>query len=160
MHGEAEQGTELVLTLIEPGRLRGVLLEDGKPPLPGKFTVALMRRRSGGPRGPLEGVPQMITAGLDGVFEVTNLQPGNYWVGAVQSLDALRSPGASFEIAQAMFIDSSVPDQRVDVASGKVAEVRLEVGKKPLEGPTAMLSGTVMVNGRAGRPTDAASARP
>ncbi len=149
VHGEVARGEEVVLTMLQPGGLRGVLLEDGKPPLPGKFTVALMRRRSGGPRGPLEGVPQMISAGLDGVFEVTNLQPGNYWVGAVNSLDTLRSPGSTFELAQAMFIDSSVPDERGEVAAGAVAEVRLEVGKKPLEGPTAQLSGTVLVNGRA-----------
>lgn len=148
VHGEVERDQEVVLTLVEPGTLRGVLSENGKAPLPGKFTVALMRRRSGGPRGPLEGVPQMITAGLDGTFEVRNLQPGEYWVGAVKSLDTLRSPGAIFEIAQAMYIDSNVPDERVEVVSGATAEVRLEVGDKPLEGPTANLTGSVTVNGR------------
>jgi hypothetical protein len=149
VHGEAEQGEELVLMMLEPGSLRGMLVEGGKPPLPGKFTVALMRRRGGGPRGPLESVPQMITAGLDGAFEVNNLQPGAYWVGAVNSLDTLRSPGSTFGFAQSMFIDSDVPDERFEVASGQVAEVRLEVGEAPLEGPTAQLTGSVMVNGRA-----------
>jgi len=147
-HAEVEENAEAVMTMFEPGTLRGVLSENGKPPLPGKFTVALMRRRGDGPRGPLEGVPQMITAGLDGTFVVRNLQPGRYWCAAVKSLDTLRSPGAIFEIAQAMYIDSNVPDERVEVVSGQVAEVRLEVGEKPLEGPTAQLTGSVTVNGR------------
>lgn len=148
VHGEVEKNQEVVLTMIEPGTLRGVLSENGKAPLPGKFTVALMRRRGDGPRGPLEGVPQMVTAGLDGTFEVRNLQPGQYWVAAIKSLDTLRSPGSIFEIAQSMYIDSNVPDERVAVVSGQTAEVRLEVGDKPLEGPTANLTGSVTVNGR------------
>jgi hypothetical protein len=149
VHGEAKQEEELVLVLVAPGTLRGVLSENGKPPLPGKFSVAVLHRRSGGPRGPMESVPQMVTAGLDGTFELRNLQPGRYWVAALNSLETLRSPGSTFELAQSMFIESNMPSERVEVLSGQTAEVRLEVGKKPLEGPTAQLSGTVMVNGRA-----------
>ena len=149
VHGEAEQDEELVMTLVPPGALRGVLSENGQPPLPGKFSVAVLHRRSGGPRGPLESVPQMVTAGLDGTFELRNLQPGRYYVAALNSLDTLRSPGSTFEIAQSMFIDANMPSERVEITSGQTAEVRLEVGKKPLEGPTAQLTGSVMVNGRA-----------
>ena len=148
VHGEAKEQQELLLTMIQPGALRGVLSENGEPPLPGKFSVAIVRGRSGGPRGPLEGVPQLVTAGLDGVFVVRNLQPGRYWVAAVSSLDTLRSPGATFEIAQSMFIDSKMPSERVEITSGQDAEVRLEVGDKPLEGPTAQLTGSVTINGR------------
>ena len=57
VHGEAEQGAELLMTMIRPGTLRGALSENGKPPLPGKFSVAVMHRRSRGPREPLESVP-------------------------------------------------------------------------------------------------------
>ena len=148
VHGEAEQDQELVLTMVPPGTLRGVLSENGKPPLPGKFSVAILQRRSG-PRGPMENVPQMVTAGLDGTFEVNNLQPGRYYVAAISSLDTLRSPGSMFDIAQSMFIGSNMPSERVELASGQTVDVRLEVGKEPLEGPTANLTGTVMVNGRA-----------
>jgi hypothetical protein len=150
VHGEAEQGAELLMTMIRPGTLRGFLSENGKPPLPGKFSVAVMHRRSSGPRGPLESVPQMITAGLDGTFVVSNLQPGRYWVAAFSSVETLRSPGSMFEIAQAMFIDSKMPSETVEIVSGQDAEVRLEVGDKPLEGPTAQLMGSVTVNGRLG----------
>ena len=55
-----------------------------------------------------------------------------------------------FEIAQAMFIDSKMPSETVEIVSGQRAEVRLEVGDKPLEGPTAQLMGSVTVNGRSG----------
>lgn len=148
VHGETKPDEELVLRLLEPGSLHGVLSENGQPPLPGKFTVAVMWRRNGGARGPMENTPQLITAGLDGSFTVGSLQPGNYGVTALSSLDTLRSPGAIFEIAQSMFVSSNMQNERVDVVSGQVAEVRLEVGKKPLEGPTAQLTGSVMVDGR------------
>lgn len=148
VHGETKPDEELVLRLVAPGSLHGVLSENGQPPLPGKFTVAVMWRRNGGARGPLENTPQLITAGLDGSFTVGSLQPGSYGVTALSSLDTLRSPGAIFDIAQSMFGNSSMKNERVDVVSGQVAEVRLEVGKKPLEGPTAQLTGSVMVDGR------------
>lgn len=148
VHGETKQDEELVLRLVAPGSLHGVLSENGQPPLPGKFTVAVMWRRNGGARGPLENTPQLITAGLDGSFTVGSLQPGSYGVTALSSLDTLRSPGAIFDIAQSMFVSSNMQNERVDVVSGQVAEVRLEVGKKPLEGPTAQLTGSVMVDGR------------
>ena len=148
VHGETKPDEELVLRMFEPGSLRGVLSENGKPPLPGKFTVAVMWRRNGGVRGPLENTPQLITAGLDGTFTVGSLQPGQYMVTAMNSLDTLRSPGGIFNIAQAMFVDSNFRSERTDVVSGQVADVRLEVGKKPVEGPTAQLTGSVMINGR------------
>jgi len=148
VHGEVKPDQELVLQMLAPGTLRGVLSENGKPPLPGKFTVAVMWRRNGGPRGPLENTPQLVTAGLDGTFEVAGLQPGNYGVMAMSSLDTLRSPGSIFGLAQSMYVNSNFPSNRVDIESGQIAEVRLEVGKKPIDGPTAQLSGTVMVNGR------------
>tara|TARA_R110002072_G_scaffold264409_1_gene423119 strand:- start:23033 stop:26053 length:3021 start_codon:yes stop_codon:yes gene_type:complete len=149
VHGETKPDEELVLRLVAPGSLHGVLSENGKPPLPGKFTVAVMWRRNGGARGPLENTPQLITAGLDGSFTVGSLQPGQYSVTALSSLDTLRSPGAIFGIAQSMSLNSSsMSNERVDVLSGQVAEVRLEVGKKPIEGPTAQLTGSVVVNGR------------
>jgi hypothetical protein len=148
VHGETKQDEELVLRLVAPGSLHGVLSENGQPPLPGKFTVAVMWRRNGGARGPLENTPQLITAGLDGSFTVGSLQPGNYGVTALSSLDMVRSPGSIFDIAQSMFVNSNMKNERVDVVSGQIAEVRLEVGKRPLEGPTAQLTGSVMVDGR------------
>ncbi|HEB54282.1 MAG TPA: hypothetical protein ENI87_13600, partial [bacterium] len=149
VNGEVKKDEELVLHMQAPGTLRGELSENGKPPLPGKFTVAVLRQRNGGPRGPLESVPQLVTATGDGRFEVARLQPGSYSVAAVTSLDILRSPGAMFALGKAMYATTNVPVEHVDVASGEVSLVRIEVGEQPLEGPTATLHGTVMVNGRA-----------
>jgi len=151
VHGKAEKDKELVLTLQPPGTLRGVLVEDGKAPDPGKFTVAVILRRGDGPRGPLEQVPSLLTAGLDGTFEVSALQPGNYMVMAVKSLDALRSPGGMIAFGQAMFINRHMPSERVDIASGQVTELTLQVGEKPIEGPTAQLTGSVTIDGRAAK---------
>jgi hypothetical protein len=148
VHGETKPNEELVLRLVEPGAIHGVLSENGEPPLPGKFTVAVMFRRSGGVRGPLETTPQMVTAGLDGKFTVTSLQPGSYYVTAMNSLDSIRSPGSIMDMATSMFVNPNFENERITVASGQAAEVRLEVGKEPLEGPTAQVAGTVMINGR------------
>ncbi|MEZ6036764.1 MAG: carboxypeptidase regulatory-like domain-containing protein [Planctomycetota bacterium] len=149
VHGEVKVGESVTLRMQTPGSLRGLLLENGRPPEAGKFTVAVMWRRGDGPRGPLEQMPQMVTAGADGVFVVNALQPGNYWLGAVDSLEAMRSPGGVMDFAQTMFMSSrNRGNERVDVVSGLVSEVQLEVGEKPIEGPTAQLTGTVTVDGR------------
>lgn len=150
VHGEAKPGEELVLRLSPPGALHGQLVENGKPPLPGKYSIGVMWRRSGGARGPLDQVPSIVSAGVDGGFTVRALQPGKYNVVAIQSLDALRSPGSVFTFAQDMFIGSNTPSEEVEVVSGQTAEVTLEVGEKPLEGPTAQLTGSVTVDGRLG----------
>jgi len=155
VHGEAKPNQELVLRLLEPGELHGVLSENGKPPLPGKFTVAITHRRGDGPRGALENTPQLVTAGVDGTFKVTALQPGSYRVNTINSLDAIRSPGSVMGMVESAFVfdvgfgGSSRDRGRVQVESGQAATITLEVGKQPIEGPTARLTGTVMVNGRA-----------
>ena len=47
-----------------------------------------------------------------------------------------------------MFINSNMANEQVAVVSGQTAQVVLEVGNKPLEGPTAQLAGSVLVDGR------------
>ena len=149
VHGEVTVEEPLTLRMQAPGSLRGLLQENGKAPEAGKFTVGVMWRRGDGPRGPLEQVPMMVTAGDDGVFVVNALQPGNYWLGAMDSLEAMRSPGGVMDFMQSMWMSSrNRGNERVDVVSGQVAEARLEVGDKPIEGPTAQLTGSVTVDGR------------
>lgn len=151
VHGQGKLGQELVLQMQPPGSLKGVLLENGKPPEPGKFTVSLERRRSGQePRGPLETVPTLATAAHDGTFAVTALQPGLYRAEPIKALDTLRSPGGLFAMAQDMFMFRDMQHQEVQVVSGQTAEIILEAGEKPIEGPTATLGGTLTVDGRVG----------
>lgn len=148
VHGEAKLGQDLVLVMQPPGSLRGVLTENGKPPEAAKFSVTVEYRRGDGPRGPMEQVPLLLTPGLDGSFSAAALQPGRYRVGVIKSLDALRSPGGVFALAQEMFLARDLPSETIEVRSGEVVDLALEAGQKPIDGPTAHLFGSVMVDGR------------
>jgi len=149
VHGEAKLGQELVLYMEPPGSLRGVLTENGRPPELGKFTVVVMQEGGDGPRGPIEQVPTLVTARPDGSFGVTALQPGNYRVAVIKSLDALRSPGSLMMLTQYYSMGSSdLPSAAAAVHAGQTAEVRLDAGEKPIEGPTAHLFGTVPIDGK------------
>jgi len=148
VHGEAKLGEELVLRMQPPGSLRGLLTENGKPPEPGKFTVAIEHQRGNGPRGPVEEVPMLVTPGLDGSFAVAALQPGTYEVHVIKALDALRSPGGFMAFAQDMSFSSDLPSEKVEVAMGQATEVRIDAGQKPIDGPTAHLFGNVTIDGK------------
>jgi hypothetical protein len=150
VHGEAKLGVELELRMHPPGSLRGVVTENGKPPQLGKFTISVEYRRGDGPRGPIETVPLLLTPDLDGAFASAALQPGQYSVQAIPALDALRSPGGIFSLVQDAYLSRDLPREQVQVASGGTTEVRLEAGTKPIEGPTARLAGSVLVDGRVG----------
>ncbi|MCR9244533.1 MAG: carboxypeptidase-like regulatory domain-containing protein [bacterium] len=149
VHGEAILGEELLLRLLPPGSIEGLLTENGAPPEAGKYTVICEWRRNDGPRGPLEEIPRMITAGVDGKFRVAALQPGNYRLMTIPSLDALNSPGGMMTMfMSARMMGGNDNRVSVDVVSGQTATVQLDTGEKPIEGPTAHLFGSVMVDGR------------
>lgn len=151
VHGEVKVSEEVVLRFQQPGSLQGVVTENGKPPEAGKYTIAITRRRTGDePRGPMETTPMLVTPGLDGAFTVKVLQPGSYAVSAVKALDALRSPGGIVGMMQDMYMMRNLPEETVQVSSGQAAQVRLETGEKPIEGPTARLSGSITVDGKVG----------
>jgi hypothetical protein len=148
VHGEVKSGQELVLHMQQPGALHGVVNENGKPAELGKFTVVVESRRGDGPRGPLEQTPTLLTPGPDGSFAARALQPGSYRVSVIKAIDALHSPGGVFAIAQEMFMARDLPRETVEVQSGQTAEVQLEAGEKPIDGPTAHLFGTLTVDGK------------
>jgi hypothetical protein len=150
VHGEAKLNVTLELRMQPPGSLTGLLTENGKPPQPGKFTIAVDRRNGDGPRGPIETVPMLLTPGLDGTFAAGVLQPGQYDVQAIAALDALRSPGGIFAMAQEMYLARDLPREHVQLPPGGNVDVRLEAGQKPIEGPTARLAGSVAVDGKVG----------
>jgi hypothetical protein len=150
VHGQVKFGEELVLHMQQPGALHGVVSEGGKPAEVGKFTVAVEYRRGDGPRGPLESTPTLLTPGPDGSFAAHALQPGSYRVSVIKALDALHSPGGVFAIAQEMFMSRDLPRETVEVQSGQTAEVQLEAGQKPIDGPTAHLFGTLTIDGKLG----------
>ncbi|MEO6597897.1 MAG: carboxypeptidase-like regulatory domain-containing protein [Planctomycetota bacterium] len=150
VHGEAKLDEQLVLRMQLPGSLHGVITENGRPPEFGKFSLAIERRRGDEPRGPLEQVPMIVSPGLDGTFAVAALQPGKYRITSFKAIDSLRSPGGVMTMAQSMYMMSGGSSQNVevDVLSGQTAEAQLEVGEKPIEGPTAQVQGSVTVDGR------------
>ncbi|MCA8951099.1 MAG: carboxypeptidase regulatory-like domain-containing protein [Planctomycetes bacterium] len=150
VHGEATLEQELVLRLVPPGSIEGVLSENGAPPEAGKFTVTVEWRRNDGPRGPLEVIPRLVSAGADGTFRVAALQPGSYRLSSLDSLEAVRSPGSMFLMMTSARMGGEFNRERqtIEVVSGQATQVRLEVGEKPIEGPTAHLFGSVMVDGR------------
>jgi len=150
VHGSVKLGESLTLRMLPPGALTGIVRENGKPPEPGKFTLALERRGGGEARGPLDSVPPLVTPGLDGTFAVQALQPGEYSVQAIKALDGLRSPGGVFGFAQEMMIANNLPRAQAQVRSGETAQVVLEAGEKPIDGPTAQLAGTLTIDGRLG----------
>ncbi|HEX6813429.1 MAG TPA: hypothetical protein VF384_17555 [Planctomycetota bacterium] len=149
VHGEAKLGEELVLRMEAPGSLRGVLTENGRPPELGKFTLFVAQEDGDGPRGPIEMPPALVTPRPDGSFGVKALQPGEYRVGVIGSLDTLRSPGSlSGLFTQYYSGGDDMPSSLVTVHAAATAEVRLDAGVKPIEGPAAHLFGTVTIDGR------------
>jgi protocatechuate 3,4-dioxygenase beta subunit len=147
-HGTVEKNATATLRMQSPGTLRGVLRENGAAPTPGKFTITLEKR--GGDRGATEQVPVLLTPGLDGTFASKALQPGEWRVSAIPALDALRSPGGIMGMAQTAFLARDLPNATVTVQVGQTAEVALDAGEKPIDGPTASLAGSLTVDGRLG----------
>lgn len=150
VHGEVKLGQELLLRMQPPGALQGVVREDGKPPAPGKYSIAVVRQRGNDARGPLEQVPTLLTPDLEGRFAVKALQPGSYELSPIKALDALRSPGGIMAFAQDAMLMRDRREQDVQVVAGQVAEVVVEAGAKPIDGPTARLTGSVTIDGRLG----------
>lgn len=150
VNGEAKLNEELVLRMQRPGSLRGTLLENGKPPTPGKYTVGLYRMRRDEPNGPLEQMPRLATPAPDGTFTIAALQPGTWDVMSINAIDGLRSPGGLIEFAKDMRFFNDSHHERVTVVAGQEATVTLDAGEKPIEGPTGTLAGTVTIDGRLG----------
>lgn len=145
--GEAKPGEELVLVLGAPGLLDGKLLEGGRPALPGKFSVTLMRRPGDGRNDMGFAMPQLLTADAEGAFRAT-LQSGNYELVVVESLEAIRSPGGFMGFFESMWMKRSEQRTEFEITAGQTTRVQIEAGAKPIEGPVARLTGTVFLNGQ------------
>ncbi|MCA8976413.1 MAG: carboxypeptidase regulatory-like domain-containing protein [Planctomycetes bacterium] len=151
VHGEARLGEVLVLQMQPPGSLEGVLTDSGTTPEPGRWTIIVEWRRNGGTRGPFSAVPRMVTPDAEGRFRVASLQPGQYRLQAVDALAAMRSPGGMVQMFMSQrMMGGNRQRETVDVVSGQTAQVRLDSGEKPIEGPTAHLYGRLTIDGRLG----------
>lgn len=141
---------ELVLQMQVPGWIEGTLTERGRAPDPGKYSISAEWRPT--VRGALEMVPKLIAPGLDGRFTLRALQPGRYRLMALNSLDALTSPGGVMNFAQGMFMGGgNFQSESVEVVSGQGSQVRLSIGDEEYTGPTGRVFGSVTIDGRLGR---------
>lgn len=152
--GKAELPAEEVrLVMKAPGVLRGVLTEDGEIPELGKYMVLVMRPGGGDDDG---SIPRLAAPDPRGMFEVVGLQPGSYRLMGIQSIRAIRSLGSVFAMAQqSMFFGGGGrggSTDRVEVRSHVVTETQVDVrtGHEPIDGPSAQVRGTVLINGRPG----------
>lgn len=151
VHGETDGSTELVLQLIQPGSIQGVLTENGRAPAGGRFSVLVLPRENKGVPGPVTEMLQIVAVDREGKFTASGLQPGLYFISVGDTLDVVRSPGSSMKYLETMFLNERRGDGHAWVASGEVAEVDLDVAVQPVEGPTAQVFGSVLVNGRAAK---------
>ncbi|MHC5065371.1 MAG: carboxypeptidase regulatory-like domain-containing protein [Planctomycetota bacterium] len=143
----------IVLTMANPGSIYGVLTEKGQPPLPGKWTLVAEYRGGGRQQGgAMPDMPSLAVADLEGKFEFTGLKPGNYRVEVINSLDSLRSPGAFQRMIMEMMMNSQTDSSaEVVVYAGRASRVELDAAEEEIEtGPTGMLHGNVLVDGRLG----------
>jgi protocatechuate 3,4-dioxygenase beta subunit len=145
---EVAQAAEVVeIVLAEPGALRGVLTENGKPPLPGKWFVAIA------PSGRDSGatMPRLVVPDLEGKFAAAGLEPRSYHVQPVQSLRAIQSPGTLMKLAMEAWMQEEASSQDVTITAGQTADVALDTGREQvLEGETGTLSGTLLIDGAPG----------
>ena len=147
VHADANiPGPEVHLIFDEPGSIVGVLTEKGQVPDPAKWTLVAQRS---GQRGAMPEMPKMTMAGAEGAFEMTGLQPGEYRIEVIESLQKFSTPGS---FMQSMVMGgrlAGMQQQTYIVASGQTTHVSLDTEKGPtvVDGPSGRISGTMMVNG-------------
>jgi len=155
-YGVAMQQTPLpptgpvVIHFAEPGAIEGEVTEDGKPPELGKYMV-VANRQWNERHGPMSGMPAMTVLSPDGTFALRGLQPGGWRVEVVNSVQAMNSFGSMAETMLAMRVSGELPEEEVELAAGKTMHVRLETNQpRVVDGPSANVSGTVIIDGRPG----------
>ena len=141
----------IVFTMLEPGVITGQLLDDGKAPKPGKWSITIEKHWRD-ERGAMPTMPRMVLPDLEGNFRINGVAPGTYRVNGIPSFAAIGSPGGVMKLATGAFRETGT--EEVTVTSGNVSHVQLDAsGKRKVTGPSARISGTVMINGRAGTGT-------
>ncbi|MBI5853188.1 MAG: carboxypeptidase regulatory-like domain-containing protein [Planctomycetes bacterium] len=137
----------VVLRFGEPASIMGTVSEGGSPPARGKYMVYAIDWR-GGNRGALPPMPQITAVDGEGKFRYRALAPGEYRVGLVSTLGAIRSPGGMVGYVRDAMFATDLPAEQVELAAGASTEVLLDtLASERIEGPTVRLTGTVTVDG-------------
>lgn len=152
-HAEAHvPGPEVVLKFESPGALTGILTEAGDVPTPGEWTVMVNRQRAGGPRRAMPEMPRLSIPNAEGEFSLEGLSPGQYRVEVMETLGQFTSPGTFMQTMMGGFMFEDRPEAEVVIVSGQTSHVALdtEVAEEPIDGPSALITGSVMINGQPG----------
>ncbi|MEM7200459.1 MAG: hypothetical protein AAF628_09360 [Planctomycetota bacterium] len=140
---------ELVFEYAAPGHIRGTCFEGADPPEVGKWMILVQKERdeNGGAM-----LPSLAAPDLEGNFEVRGLQPGEYRLMPVPSMRGFSSFGNVATLMQSARMFGEPDRTTVVVRSGATAEVQLELGRNNdvVDGPSAMVTGSVLVDGAAG----------
>jgi hypothetical protein len=135
-----------VIKMLEAGVITGLLLDGGKPPKPGKWTITIEKSWQEN-RGAMPSTPRLVVADLEGKFRVNGLAPGKYRVSCMPSLALVGSPGGIVAMANSSNYGSQ--REETQVTSGGESFVQLDAsGKREVTGPSAAVTGTVMINSR------------
>jgi len=87
---------------------------------------------------------------LEGRFRIHGLAPGKYRVEPIPTISGIASPGGIAKLVMSQRVSNRV-DHTVQVPAGGEVHVRLDAsGKREVTGPSAMVTGTVMINGKPG----------
>ncbi|MEE2886865.1 MAG: carboxypeptidase-like regulatory domain-containing protein [Planctomycetota bacterium] len=143
----------VIIRMEPPGELLGRLTESGRPPPPGKWSIMLEPRRRAGVRGAMPDLPKMTVPNLDGDFHSRGLRPGRYRLRVIRSLKAMTSPGGMIGFMMRARLMSEDVTKDIVIEPGQPVYVELEAIKPPktVEGPSAQVSGMVLLNGRPGK---------
>ena len=143
VHAEGDTSAgEIVLTMQAPGSIAGLVSDRGAAPSPGEW-IAFLERSSVG-EAVVEETPTFAVPDLEGAFHLRALQPGEYSLSLISSLGGVRSLGSLISFANESL--DSCCETSVAVLPGQEVSVVLDLGAGP-EGPSAMVSGSVTLNG-------------
>ena len=146
----AEHGRgELHVVLKAPGSVAGKVIEQGRTPAPGRWSIVLWGRPTLG-ENILRDSPRFAAVTSRGEFEFGSLQPGAYEMRAIRSLNLVRSMKAAFDLIEKIDkFDSTITTVVVTAGQPTEATVRIGAAENVTESGSR-LRGTVTIDGRPG----------
>ncbi|GAF78937.1 unnamed protein product, partial [marine sediment metagenome] len=143
----AELGTgEIKLVMEQPGSIQGLLVENGQPPEPGKYSIVLESQLFGD-YNLLRHTPRFAAVDPQGHFEFGSVQPGSYQLLAIDSPASATSIGRLLSLVERWDREPS-SSATVRVRAAEIAEAKLAIGGDPGDqAATTRALGSVLVDG-------------